>query len=203
MADVNFYCPQCGRALQADGSSAGTQVQCPQCGNAVAVPQWTSVPGASPGASGRPTSVTVFGILGIVFGGLGLACAPVGLIATFVGPGRASPLSSVPGYMAWAVISSLIGMAAAGWLLAVGIGLLGLKRWARSGAIAYGWFAIVFGILSTIITIMLLLSGGGSSTPEAVGGYVGGTCGGLIGLVFPILLLIFMTKPHVIAACDR
>jgi predicted RNA-binding Zn-ribbon protein involved in translation (DUF1610 family) len=200
MAEVNFYCPQCGGALQADAGGAGMQVQCPQCGNVVAVPQWAAGPGASPAGSQRPTAVTVFGILGIVFGGLGLACTPVGLIATFAAP---TTLHASSGYMAWLVVSSLIGLAAAGWLLAVGIGLLGLKRWARSGAVAYGWFALIFGVLNTIVSVALLVSGAVSPPAEAMAGYIGGTCGGLLGLIFPILLLVFMTRPHVIEACNR
>jgi hypothetical protein len=202
MADVSFYCPHCGKALQADAANAGMQVQCLQCGNAVPIPQWASGPGAPAAVSGRPTSVTVFGILSIVFGSLGLLCTPIALIGTFVSPQEMS-LSSAPGYTPWLVICSLIGLAAAGWLLASGIGLLGLKRWGRRNAVAYGWFAIIWGILNTIVTLVIMLSGGVASTPEAVGGYIGGACGGILALIYPILLLVFMTRPHVIEAFNR
>ncbi len=200
MADVSFYCSQCGRNLQADARSAGMQVQCPQCGNVTVVPHGVASPVGPLPASGRPTSVTVFGVLGIVFGGLALLCTPFGLIGTFATPDVLNPS---PVYKAWLIISSGLGLVMAGWLLAVGIGLLGLKRWARSGAIFYGWFAIVIGILSMIGNVAALALGAVSPGPGALPGYIGGTIGGLIGLVYPILLLVFMSKPHVIAACSR
>ncbi|MHC5083023.1 MAG: DUF4339 domain-containing protein [Planctomycetota bacterium] len=160
----------------------------------------------------RPTSVTVLGILCIVFGGLGLLCTPVGLVAMFMPNlhGGANMYES-PAMQAYMFISMGLGLVFAIVELAAGIGLLNLKSWGRSAALLYGWAAIVFGILGAIVNILIVLpamqqaSGGGNpeAVGQAIGSIVGGMCGGIIGLIFPIFLVIYMRKPHVVAACSQ
>jgi len=200
MADVNFSYPQCGRSLQADARSTGTQVQCPQCGGTVVVPPGGAPSGGPQASSARPTLVTIFGILSILFGSLGLLCtarAMVGTSASF------EVLDPSPGYEVWIGVSSLIGLALAAWLLDIGIGLLRLKRWARSGALGYAWLAITFDIVRVLVGIVALVFGGVSPPPGALPTYIAGLFLGLLALIYPVLLLMFMSKPHVIAACSR
>ena len=153
----------------------------------------------------RPTSVTVFGIVGIVLAALGLLCSPINLIGL---SDPNNPLINMAGFKVVAVFSAINGMLCAVALLAISIGLLKLKRWARSGAVIYSLYTIVMGVLGMLV-IILMLTPHVSTAPDSVskagmiGGLIGGVVGGLIGLVYPVLLLIFMRKPKVVAACCK
>jgi hypothetical protein len=81
----------------------------------------------SPGAE-RPAAVTVFGILNIVFGALGLLSMPCAVFIMLVMPPKImNPSRSVK---AWLMFSYLIGFMRTILLIVVGIGLLKLKAWA-------------------------------------------------------------------------
>lgn len=148
----------------------------------------------------RPTSVTVFGILNIVFGTMGLMCMPVGLIAMFAMP-QVAHQAAMP--RAWLLLSSAIGLASTILLIIVGIGLLYLKAWARKGSVFYGWFAIIWGIIGTGLNIWFMTSRIQGSAEMVLPSMIGGACGGLIGLIYPVLLIIFMQRPNVKQACTR
>lgn len=147
----------------------------------------------------RPTSVTVFGILNIIFGSLGLICTPVGLVAIFVMPNAMNPAG---GALAWLLLSLAIGFACTILLLTVGIGLLYLKAWARIWCLGYGWFAIGWGIIGMVVNIGLSISGADGYNQDTPG-MIGGLCGGLIGFVYPILLVVYMRSSNVKNACIR
>jgi hypothetical protein len=160
----------------------------------------------------RPTTLTVFGILNIVFGGLGLMCTPISLLILFFGnmqdPGsrimRESRL-----FVTWTAIASPLGFIMAGVLLAAGIGLLSCRNWARLASIVYGIYGIVMGIAGGIITAvtvaapLLQVHTQGPQAAGAIGGAIGGIAGSCCGLGYPIVLLIFMMRPGVKAACAR
>lgn len=155
----------------------------------------------------RPTSILVFGILNLVFGGLGL-CAPISLMQLFVDvPGQ--PPNPVIERMKddallynWIVVSTIIGLVLAVALIVAGIGLIREKAWGRSLSILYAWIAIVVGVVGTVVMAILLLVPmvqelSGQSTPEEIGGVIGGVAGGIggcFGLIYPLLLLIFMNR---------
>lgn len=157
----------------------------------------------------RPTSVTVFAILNILFGAYGLICMPFTLIALL--GGRASngimhELGSA--YATWSLISSGVGFLAAGVLLALGIGLLQQKGWARKGSVGYGWYAIIMGMVSLVITITLITSHFSNIDDPAqkagmIGGVIGGAIGGVVGMIYPILLIVFMQRPIARKSCNR
>lgn len=196
MTHINFNCPHCRNALQIDPQGAGLQMPCPYCGITVAVP--CGLQPAPHIEKQRPTSVTVFGILNIVFGGLGLLCMPFTLIASFVFPDVLHPSA---GFKMWIIFTSVVSLGCSIWLLVLGIGLLNLKRWSRTGSIAYGWFQIVFGIIGLIVNFGAVLTGGLTLSAEAIPGFIGGIFGGLIALAYPVLLLVFMNRPTAVAAC--
>lgn len=148
----------------------------------------------------RPTAVTVFGILNIVFGTLGLLCMPVGLIAMFAMP-QVAHQAATP--RAWLLLSSAIGLACTIFLIVIGTGLLYLKAWARKGSLVYGWFAIIWGIIGACINVGFMVSRVGGNAETVVPSMIGGVCGGLIGLIYPVLLVIFMQRPNVKEACTR
>lgn len=159
-----------------------------------------------------PTSVKVLGILSIIFGGLGLLCTPLALVNLFIPQGApGTEIYELPIMRVWLTVSVVVGMVMSIILLAAGIGLLNLKRWARVWALFYGWFAILWGILGTIFNIAIVIPMiqdlGPEGSPEAIGGMiggvVGGVCGGIIGLVFPIFMVIYMRRPNVVEACNQ
>ena len=163
--------------------------------------------------SGRPTSVTVLAIIGIIFGAFGVLCTPLALMPYFVS-GVSHPaidgIKNDPKLFSWLILSTVIGWVFAVLLLASSIGALSLKKWARQGLVVYGVAAIIMGIIGFIINMMWLfpkMAELQAGTPQARGAMMGGMAGGVIGLVIglalPILLLYFMTRPHVIAAFEN
>ena len=161
----------------------------------------------------RPVSVTVFGILNMVFAVFGF----IGLIASiamfFLPVGSSNPVMKVikesPTYATWLKVCIPLGVLSSTALLAAGIGLLGLKSWARKLSIAYAIYAIVFGQLGMVVNFIFLVQPmlreaqqqhGPEAAGAAIGGAIGGTFGGCLGLIYPVLLLIFMLRRNVVAA---
>ena len=164
----------------------------------------------------RPTSVTVFGIINIIFGSFNIICLPISLLmATGVMRFMRSPvldlLSESHPYVIWTTVGSIIGIFAAIVQLVCGIGLLKLKPWARTTSIGYAIYAIIAAIAGMFMTAVVMIPimqkiqpGSGPDHAVAIGGMVGGIIGGIAGscfaLIYPIILLIFMTRPKIKAA---
>jgi hypothetical protein len=160
----------------------------------------------------RPTVVTVFGILNIIFGALGLVSIPMSILVLFVLRDTNNPMMQIiqgnAVYRTWMMASLPMSLVATILLVVAGIGLMMMKPWARVISIGYGIYTIVMGIVGMIfngICLMgpLMSQAGNAPGPEAIGamgGAVGGTFGGCFGLVYPVLLLIFMTRPGVVEA---
>ncbi|MEX0678659.1 MAG: hypothetical protein WD063_16385 [Pirellulales bacterium] len=155
----------------------------------------------------RPTSVTVFGVLNIVFsvlGVVGIAFSAVLLYAMPQLPG-APEINTVPD--GWMIFSLVWGVLGATVLFVSGIGLLLLRPWGRLAAIGYAIATIgmtVVGLAMHWIYVvrptLALLNGQDGPPPEAVGAAIGGFVGGCIGPIYPLLLWYFMTRPNVLAA---
>jgi hypothetical protein len=143
--------------------------------------------------------VTVFGILNIVFGSLGLLCMPLGLIASY----SMNTLGPAVGATAWMLVSAAVGFVCTILLIAVGIGLLYLKAWARTWCLVYGWFAIVWGIVGMVVNFAMMTAGAHAYPRSELPAVIGGMLGGLLGLIYPILLVVFMRRPNVKNACTR
>ena len=160
----------------------------------------------------RPTSVTVFGILNIVFAAFGIIGTFASLAFFSANADMNNPVVKIihenSSYAAWLKICIPLGLIVSVALLAAGIGLLKLKPWARILSIAYTVYAIVFGIIGMVVNYFFLVqpmlaqaqSQQGPQAAAAIGGAIGGSIGGCFGMIYPILLLIFMTRPNVIAA---
>jgi hypothetical protein len=161
----------------------------------------------------RPTVVTVFGILNIVFAALGVfgVLAAV-MLFTAVGANSNNPVIQIihdnPAYAAWMKVSIVLGVVASAALLAAGIGLLKLQPWARTLSIAYAVYAMAMVLVNTVVNFIfvtrpMLEQAHNAQGPEAMGAAgaaIGGVVGGCFGLVYPILLLIFMMRANVVAA---
>lgn len=160
----------------------------------------------------RPTSVTVFGILNIVFAVLGAIGLAVSLAMFLLSADSNNPVVKLihenPTYAAWMKFSILLSMPGLLALLIAGIGLLCMKSWARILSIIYAIYAIVAGIAGMAANFFFMVrplleqaqQQQGPEAAAAVGGAIGGTIGGCFGLIYPVLLLIFMTRPKVVAA---
>jgi hypothetical protein len=143
----------------------------------------------------KPTSVTVFGVLNCVFGGLTLVCTPFGLLGLAIAH---KTMETTSEYKIWAVAGAIAGFGFAIWLLVSGIGLLMFKRWARKSSAAYAKVNILWALLAVFVNIFALshqwINVPERGMPQAIGSIAGGLCGGLI---YPILLLIFMQTAKV------
>jgi hypothetical protein len=165
----------------------------------------------------RPTVVTVFGILNIVFGSFGLLCTPFGLLSLYLPQPAGAPPNPVfdlmkdPTYRTILLVFMVIGVIAGGVLLAAGIGLMRLKPWGRTLSIGYGCYAIVSVVLGVIYNYFylwkpMLAAAGQANNPQAIGGTMGvyaGIASSFLGLIYPTLLIIFMTRPRVVEAFRR
>jgi hypothetical protein len=171
--------------------------------------------GYPPPGPRRPTSVTVIAIFAIIVGVLGLLGVAVQFLQVLVpqafqfgGPNPVNDLMRTD-----PVIATWVGvMTGAGGILAIlelagGIGALSLKPWARRALLFYAIGAILIGLVGTIFNIMVMvpkLSQIPQNRPEVkltvqlmpimtIGGF-------LLGLILPVCVLIFMTRPKVKAA---
>jgi hypothetical protein len=151
-------------------------------------------------------------MLNFLFAVLGV----IGLIASFavfhLSAGSNNPIiqfiHQCPGYAVWLKICIALGVLSCGALLAAGVGFLALKPWARPLTIAYAIYAVVLCFAGMLINLIFMdqpMLGQAQQqrafeTVAAIGGPISGTIGGCFGLIYPILLLIFMTRPKVAAA---
>jgi len=176
-------------------------------------PQFVPQPGATPP---RPTSVTVFGILNLMFAGLGL----FGLCFTLI-PLMGVEMPNQPpnpvfeilrenqAYYAYMIVSMALGFVAIGVLGLAGYGLLTMRPWGRKLSIIYAVYAIVAGVAGMIANWVWLVgpllekanaAGPGPEQAGAIGGLIGGVFGGCFGMIYPIVLLIFMKRRNVVEA---
>jgi hypothetical protein len=161
----------------------------------------------------RPTAVTVFGILNIVFAVFGVVgvFASVMLFAA-VGTDSKNPVVQIIHNNAlfadWMKVSIVLGLVVSAALLVAGIGLLKLKPWARLVSIAYAIYGVVMVVVGGVVNYFFLVqpllaqahTQPGPAAAAAIGGAIGGTLGSCFGLIYPVLLLIFMLRADVKAA---
>jgi hypothetical protein len=158
----------------------------------------------------RPTAVTVFGVLNLAFGALAFFCSPVSLAILKMPDDPRNPILHLAHtssyYRTWLIVACGIAMIGGIVQIAAGIGLLQLKPWARVTAIGYAIFGIVFGVFGQVVNLVLLSGAfrnamhSGPQAAGAIGGMIGGMFGGCIGLIYPALLIFFLTRPTARAA---
>jgi len=142
-------------------------------------------------ARNKPVVATVFGVLNVALGGLGV----MGWLWTIARTARFLARSGWrPGYRLWWVTSHCLGLILAGVLVLAGVGLLTLKPWGRWVSIGYSICAIVFVIASAAVNALLLAAHG-----HVVWGAAAGLARVLAGLLYPVVLLVFMLHPTVAA----
>jgi len=157
----------------------------------------------------RPTSVLVLGILNIMFGVIGVF-GLFGSAAILLGMNPSNPMNHIleasDFYRVYLWASFVLGFFATIVLVAAGIGLILSKAWARPATIAYGVYAIVMSLVGQVINAVFVIgplmesasAGGGPEAIGATAGAIGGMAGGCIGLIYPIVLLVFMFRKNVV-----
>jgi len=163
----------------------------------------------------RPTSVTVLGILNVVFAAWGLMGIAFYIAMMFMPPAlnANNPVLDLmrqnAGYAMYANISMVLGGVLTLVLCLAGIGLLMLRPWGRLLSIAYAVFAIISVIVNTAVNYYFLLAPmmdkqaalpPGPEKMAAMGGIMGMVLGTCVGPVYPVVLLVFMYRANVRAA---
>jgi hypothetical protein len=157
----------------------------------------------------RPASIRVLATLNLVFAGLGV----VGLFMTYamyfggLELGPRNPVIEIaresPEYMTFLKWSFLIGGVRCLMLAGAGFGLLRYRPWARTLNIATALFGIISGIAGMMATHHYLIEPlSKSDDPAAKAGAFGGYAA-ILGIVYPVVVLIFMLKKDVREALDR
>ena len=168
----------------------------------------------------RPTSLTVFAILNLVFGGLGMfcnLCGVAGLVATPAlekmqkdqgAKGGFDTLelqkhmeARIPGYaiLQWSQVG--IGVILSLILILGGIGLLRMQPSARWLCVGYSIISIIYHLSYMIYTIIIVnpeidewLTKQGVQLPSGLF-TAGSVAGAIIGMTYAVVLLIFMMIP--------
>lgn len=162
----------------------------------------------------RPVAVTVIGILNIVFGTCALFCLPfavIGFLATrAIGQNAILDLmDQVPFYKFWSIGMSGMGILVGIALIIAGILLLMMKDMGRLITIGYGFYGVTVSLVNLLVNLIfasgpLMAQMNQSTGPEAAGGAIGGVigmgCSFFLGLLYPIAVLFFLTRPAVVEA---
>ncbi len=166
-----------------------------------------NAPMMQPGAT-RPTGVTVFAILNIIFGLMGVFGIVVSVGMLVLGSRIAGPnpvmdkMFDSVAYLAFTAVGMVVGIVFSILLLFSGIGLLKMSKSARTISIVYGVYAIVSTILANAVNVFVVFipaleQAQGAQRAGMIGGIIGAGIGGLVGLIYPIALLIYFTRPTV------
>ena len=170
----------------------------------------------------RPTTVTVFAILAIIFGSLGtlgmLCSIPQQLGFRFTRNPVVEAMQKDTLLVAINLASHAIALALFITLLWSDIGALSLKPAARTAMLWYAKIDIVATILQIILSVTFIHSRTEAMTRKALLAspginaasvdtllkvtFYGGLALSAVILIWPILILYFMNKPHVKAAFD-
>lgn len=166
--------------------------------------------------SAKPVSLTVFGIINIVWGlmslcGFGWTAVQMAIMGSQPQEFRDPTLEMMETnttYFAFMVTSMGLGFFAAIALIAGGIGLLNGKPYGRTLSIVYAAYAILFGIIGIVFNLLFMVEptmaqieeiAQGPERTAAMAGIIGAFVGfGICGMIYPIVLLIFMMRGPIV-----
>jgi len=158
----------------------------------------------------RPVSVTVFGVLNLLWGFLGLIMSVISLF-TLQNPDNpmVRAMANNATITAWMKVSLILSGMLTISILISGAGLLCMKRWARILAMAYAVVAIFVAVIGGFMNLTLVFPAvfqevaAGNPMPPAfahVFAAIVSVIVFLVSIIYPVLLLIFMKRRNVIAA---
>jgi len=168
----------------------------------------------------RPISITIFGILNIGIGLLGLgglllstmfASSDLSSISPSVNSFFSSMLalwntiSTDALFVVWRRITVPLDAAASLALVAAGIGLLLLKNWSRLVSIGYAVYRVIFALLDVAILMVVLHRVLANALQADTGAHVAlvvgaAAVGTVLTLLYPVLLIYFLTRPRAVLA---
>ena len=165
----------------------------------------------------RPASVIVFGIINLVFAALGLCgavFAGIGLAILSTSRNVRMPnpaldaMDAHPAYAAFTYVGLGLGLIATIVIALAGIGLLTSKSWGRILSIGWAAYTLVMTAISLVMQYVYVIApmmekagrmGGGPEQAGVIGGIVGGVIGTCLAPIYPVILLIFMFRPNLVA----
>lgn len=157
----------------------------------------------------KPTSIVVLGVLNLLFAVLGFF-GTVGSILILLGMNTSNPvywiMQESTAYRVFMYVSVPLGLIFIAVLALAGVGLLISKAWGRTATIVYAVYALVMGVIGGLVNAVFLVgplveqaaAGGGPEAMGAAGGAAGGMIGTCFGLIYPIVLLVFMYRKNVV-----
>lgn len=167
--------------------------------------EWTEADfGGEPTPGGQataPASIRVLGILNLIFGGMAVLCTPVAIVMILL-MNRFNPAETgvmgTPYGMAYTIISTGLGMVAAVVEIISGIGLLRKRKWGRTLALGYGGYGILAGLAGIVVALTFAMP----STPANLSVFTRATgiMSGVFGMIYPVLLIVFLCRQKVVAA---
>ena len=165
----------------------------------------------------RPAVATVFGILNLVFGIIGV-CSSVVVVGGFtfvfnvldaktraqMQLDQSMQQFSDPAFYGLFVMQMVLGTILSVVIIISGIGLLKFKNWGRKlsnfYAVAYLILLVVGVAINVIFTVIPAINEANlpGASPDKIGGAVGGAVGGVFsvcfGVIYPICLLVFLNR---------
>ncbi len=190
-----------------EGETYGREVQGPERSASLTPP--TQAPPPLVRASVWPT---VVGIIGIIYASLGLFGTFCGLAYPLILPWYVDWMRSVGvpeqdvqewetsmPLVGWTVFASLIGLAL---VILLFVGAVKLLRRQASGArlcALWSWMIIPWTIIATVITLVFQLNAPAPSGGPAqqIGAAIAGVIAAVIGLVFPVFVVIWFSRPTI------
>ena len=160
-----------------------------------------------------PRPIKVFGILNLVFAALGLFGTCFALLPFVVNLDTPNPVLDMMKenefYYSYNVFTTILSFVLIVILGAAGIGLLQNRTWGRSLSVIYAVVNIAATLVSTVLAYIFVVqplmekAAQMAPGPEKLAlqsGAFGGLIGGCFGLIYPIVLLAFMTRPRIAEA---
>jgi len=143
-----------------------------------------------------PAWAIAIGVISIIYASLGLICTPVSLVSSRAMPSPPGFEEMLPPWFeTYSIVAGLVGMGVAVILLVAGIGLVRRRGGAVSLHVVYGLIAVLMGIVGMFVTFAAFdfsrLEG------PAKAGAIGGVAGGIIGLAYPIFVLIWFSRAKI------
>ena len=162
----------------------------------------------------RPTAITVIGVIGIVLAVLGLcgnlcgaAAGPLAGMIAEMAPQTQDPqmqLLKDPTYQRLIVLSSLVGLILAFLLLVSAILLLRMSSLGYNLMLVYSGVSILWTIVSLVLSVAVVMPiqrrvlGGGAESDLALAfGGIMGIIETLLALIYPVAVLIVLTRPAI------
>ena len=150
----------------------------------------------------KPASMKVFGILNIVFGAMGLIGGGAGVLFFVLATqssefafelNRAMSAQYAEGYITFLQFSSCFGGIMSLVLIVCGVGLLRERNWGRTGSMGYAAIQTLYTLASTVLSMSMM-----KHDESFIFSAGGAMCGVLFALIYPICIMIFLTRPNVV-----